>query len=704
MNMKDILYNKIVRSNPNVQYEYERYVQEHIVEHYEKRLRQWKILFALNWHYRIKKASSPLLYFNKPQQASKPSLALNSVKSKNTNLKTPILPYSDGAESTATLRTPPHILVKGLFDYDIISFDIFDTLLLRKVSDPKDIFMILGAIHNIINFYDIRIKAERDARQIHKSLYGNTEIDITDIYELIEKRTGLNSSIGIETEFGLECELCFANPYMKRIYNIARTYNKRIVLLSDMYWPKEYLEKLLNKNNYNYFESLFVSCDYKGSKTNGILFQSLITKVGADKKIVHIGDNYKADIESAKKYGIAARYYPNVQAAGNKYRENGMSPLIRAAYRGIVNSQLHNGTKLYNPQYEYGFTYGGLFVLGYVNWIHKQAKELGIEKILFLARDGYIYKKIYDKLFSDIPSEYVFWSRTASLKYSCEYSREDFLMRVIDHKFEQNLTVYAMLSSIGLENMLPILAKYKLHPDEIIHSGNKELLVNFFVDNWDMLLSVQTQGRLFAEEYYRNIIGSCQSIAIVDIGWRGDNQLQLKRLILEKWKINCNITCFMAATITAERNASYILDDTLRCYMFSACHNRALFDSFTKNISIHTALFEMFSQAPHPSFNGFSPTGQFDFGYAEVENYQIIIDILEGIEDFCERYAEAFGKFPFLMNISGYDAYIPFRGLTRNYKTAINAIGKVRFQQGVGIDYTKQKTQELIEIIKQKKA
>ena len=54
-NIKDSIYNFLVRKNENVQYEYERYVMQNTIEHYENRMKHWKILFKLNWHYRVKK-------------------------------------------------------------------------------------------------------------------------------------------------------------------------------------------------------------------------------------------------------------------------------------------------------------------------------------------------------------------------------------------------------------------------------------------------------------------------------------------------------------------------------------------------------------------------------------------------------------------------------------------------------------------------
>ena len=66
MSIKDKVYEWAVRKNKDVQYEYERYVMEHTVEHYENRGKHWKILWKLNWHYRICRKNSPMLYFDAP--------------------------------------------------------------------------------------------------------------------------------------------------------------------------------------------------------------------------------------------------------------------------------------------------------------------------------------------------------------------------------------------------------------------------------------------------------------------------------------------------------------------------------------------------------------------------------------------------------------------------------------------------------------
>jgi glycosyltransferase involved in cell wall biosynthesis len=60
------LYDYFVRRNPRVEYEYERYVKEHLEEHYFNRFKHIRLLIMLNWAYCIKHRNTPFLYWDMP--------------------------------------------------------------------------------------------------------------------------------------------------------------------------------------------------------------------------------------------------------------------------------------------------------------------------------------------------------------------------------------------------------------------------------------------------------------------------------------------------------------------------------------------------------------------------------------------------------------------------------------------------------------
>ena len=196
-------------------------------------------------------------------------------------------------------------LAEKLLKYDVISFDIFDTCIFRKLDKPSDLFDCLEKEFDIRGFKDIRIKAELNARA--KTKKPNGEIDIYDIYDEILK-VYPSFTCQAEKEIDLELNYCYANSYMLEVFNILKENNKTIIAISDMYLPKTTIEKILNKSNFIGFDNLFVSNEHKCNKGNGKLFK-VAQKIYKNKKIIHIGDNYFADVLGSKKVKIDSFYY-----------------------------------------------------------------------------------------------------------------------------------------------------------------------------------------------------------------------------------------------------------------------------------------------------------------------------------------------------------------------------------------------------------
>lgn len=150
-----------------------------------------------------------------------------------------------------------------------------------------------------------------------------------------------------------------------------------------MYLPAQLLSKILHKCGYYDYDKLFVSCDYGKSKRSGALYQLIKSELGSNLNYCHVGDNMVSDIESAKINGWGTHYYRNINSIGKQYRPKDMSPLVGSAYSGIVNAHLHSSDVIFSPQYEFGFVYGGIYALGYVNWIHNFLVSHNQDKVIF---------------------------------------------------------------------------------------------------------------------------------------------------------------------------------------------------------------------------------------------------------------------------------------------------------------------------------
>lgn len=284
--------------------------------------------------------------------------------------------------------------------HDIISFDIFDTLLIRPYVKPTDLFLHIEKLYKIKGFHKNRIMAEKLARGKY---IDYEEITLNQIYEEIDDKYKRFKEIEIE----LEERILTTHKENKEIYDYALRIGKKIIIVSDMYLPKEVIEKILIKNNYTNYYKLYLSSDLMLTKASGNLYKYIIDDLKvAPSSIMHIGDNYHSDFENARLYGIDAFFIEkiidiflksNIRAEKLLHKDKnniGVSIMLGLSAFSCFNKNDKN--KENNYWCNFGFIYGGPAVFSYMNWLKKQIIKEDIKEVLFVARDGYSLKKVFD--------------------------------------------------------------------------------------------------------------------------------------------------------------------------------------------------------------------------------------------------------------------------------------------------------------------
>ncbi|SKB94969.1 hypothetical protein SAMN06296386_11036 [Lachnospiraceae bacterium] len=309
------------------------------------------------------------------------------------------------------------------------SFDVYDTLITRRTYTPEGIFMLMSYImfshpeeYDIplvyaVDFAEIRKNAERIAR-----LNSQKEIGIDDIYINIKKTHNLDDRLihRIE-ELELQCEL-ENSVYIAENIRIVREMAEKgehIVLISDMYMPKDFYQKLFEKvcPDLNKFP-LYISCEEGVSKSSGLLYE-LISK--REKVVysdwIHFGDNNVSDVNIPRLLGIHAKLYK--RKSDNEARRriesayDDVHPLVRQFLFGAV--EMMNAYS--SEAYRVGFSAIGIILYSYIKWVIEYSKSNGIRKLGFIARDGYILRQIADRIIAengyDISTVYLYGSRKA---------------------------------------------------------------------------------------------------------------------------------------------------------------------------------------------------------------------------------------------------------------------------------------------------
>ena len=616
------------------------------------------------------------------------------------------LPYLGNSESSSFYLKVAR-LGTNLMEYDVIALDIFGTLLLRSFAQEDSIYTVLEQRLKYSGLATLRKEFEAELRRECICKEENTEISIDEIWNMLSCYTGIDKEQGIKAE--LKCILDFhvLNPYIKHIYRMASAKQKRVVLVSDSIIPEKYLRDILTYFGIEGYDKIYVPCDYKCSKKDGLW--GLVKRDYKELHIVSLGDDRELDVNIPEQVGIAGRYYSNVHDVGNKYRPSGMSNLIGSAYAGLINIKLHHGMKSYSPYYEYGYVYGGLYIFGFCQWLHKKTEKYGVDKILFLSRDGAIYQHVFRMLFSDVENEYFLWSRIANIKYALFSRHRDYCLRVILRNRAYNplkVTLESVLKSMRLKFMIPYLVEYGLKEGSILLPENLEQVENMFVDHWQEIVETYEKEREVLKKYLTGKIGNARNIAFVDVGWAGSGAKGLKRFIKESLDLNVEVKCWQVAHNPTYPMASWIdvLDGSIEPYVFSDSMNRDCFDVHTKtNRGLNNMFFELFSQDTTPTYAGMGENDDFFFDVADVENHGVVKDIHKGIIEFCKDYYMRYKNASYLYNVSGYDAYVPYSFILQNLDFVKKQFMNLSFSRALSGDTKKQKVETLDEIMKELK-
>jgi len=405
---------------------------------------------------------------------------------------------------------------------EYVSFDIFDTLLERRLSSPLDVFRktSIGYFNDPELYVNLRTTAERNSRNdvgettielIKQELYKSLEISIVD--ELIKKELAIEKLVLKPRDIG------------KNLYQKAIELEKKIIIISDMYLSETFLQEILIENGYTGYEKLLVSCEYNEAKWNGKLYQSALKEcnINNPKTVIHFGDNFVADVEKAKQEGLNAFHLPFSSRERDEWEiVNDLTKLIEP-YCKFTSSLIREGfynrfkkTTEVNKWKQVGYALVGPTLLNFLPWINNECKKEGIEKILFMARDAEIMYKGYQMLFpkSEISSSYTFGSRRATYLPTISKQIDLILKYILPSTKKINTNYFLDIIPNSASEILSII-KTAIKEEWTVEQLNNEL--KKIPKAFEEFLGKEKE---IARAYYQKESAS-KKTAIVDIGWSG---------------------------------------------------------------------------------------------------------------------------------------------------------------------------------------
>lgn len=480
-------------------------------------------------------------------------------------------------------------IIEEIKDYKAVSFDIFDTLLKRNVTEPSDVFGIIEKETEVNEFKYRRIIAEKKAREISYE----KEITLWDIYNQFSNLSDTQKRLLTEMELKTEENVLTVNGSILDVYRWC-IYNKKLVFItSDMYLPEFFITRVLAKNGISSYSKLYLSSSYKKTKSDGSLFLALLEENNLNANdVIHIGDSREGDYNQPKRIGMNALKIPKFfKKSGYSYKFD--DKIKEDCFNSFIYNTEPNG---YDDYQKFGYECFGPFLWGYVNWIYRSLKETDIKKVYFLSRDGLIMKEAFDICFSDsaIDSHYLEVSRRSLrvpiLWMDCRF--ETVLNMISPSKLISLNTVFDGVG-LSMDDYIELIAANGMQPSDVfdrsyITSNDKllnlyEQLIPYIIENskkeYEYIIKYIRQNKLSGK------------FAIVDIGWSGGMQRYLEQT-LSKLDISHEVIGFYTGVAAYyKRNAEVLPEINLNGYVFDFKNDKHAKDIRNGFVGLFESLF-----------------------------------------------------------------------------------------------------------------
>lgn len=454
-------------------------------------------------------------------------------------------------------------MLDSIMRHDVVSFDIFDTLILRKVMLPQDIFRLVEEkVKSDVSFdfYNERLKAAAEQDDPYYT--------IVDVYDRLRDNTGITGEQRdelLQIEIVTEKDAAVIREDTFDALDFALSCGKDVWLLSDMYLTKQIILDILE-----------AACDKFQDREKGMLYQSLIEKLPDDhirisceekrrKKSndfwiffghmfpagttkLHIGDDPSGDYGVPKGFGIDT--YPvlntrDVMDISSIRMNDDKGGIINSVAEGVFVSDILNSPFVLNenkgrPEIKTCRDFGrwvlGPVITKFLIWLIRTSNADGVERLLFCARDGWFLTRDLEHLKKICP-DYSF----PEIKYLPASRRLIFATNV---ESQADLEEFARIPFAGTFREY-MLSRFNIVVDDRSETINDEQVdpssdKNIYRKIDAYREEIRTELAIETENYDRYLdkygFSKLHEDAIVDLGFNGTNQFKYQQHIRRKIK------------------------------------------------------------------------------------------------------------------------------------------------------------------------
>ncbi len=558
-------------------------------------------------------------------------------------------------------------------DIRAVSFDVFDTLIHRRVPAEAIIDGTCRKLEELcqqagrpplLSVHEAREQAYQQVASQKRPADGDADCTLAEFAPVWtarclgtdDERSRLFAEQIVEFEIQQEYDSSFSNTPMLNFVRSLAERGVRLLFASDMYLGRSAIERLLTKNGYgNCFETGYVSSDWRAYKWSGKLFRRLLQAEGLQAaNLLHIGDNVYSDGRVPARQGIRAFIWSDKRDIKRRdflqrqYRHSQTNERWSGVFVAVAAKQ--DSRLNMSRDMAFGYEQLGPVLLPFVHRVCEISREQRLDRLYFMARDGYLYQRIYDILAPTLPgmdcvaSNYLALSRAAVFPAS----RNRLVKKDFSHWLASNpLTLRSALYRYGLpgEVIDDACRRVKLSPSQPLTEDDLES-----PEFLDLLTDKDLQQKLFetaaarrsALQRYLKRTGFLAGgrVGLVDIGWAGTTQRLLGELFGQQPDFPSLQGLYLA--FKGERN-QYLGGKSL-CTGVLADRRHLGYYGFSAFSFLHA--LEAFSPAPHGTVQSFADNGdpqlmdeKDPLRLAERKNEACILRIQNGVLAYAAHYA-----------------------------------------------------------------
>lgn len=447
-----------------------------------------------------------------------------------------------------------------------VSLDCFDTILVRSVAEPIDVFFDLARSEPFARLgfvAKLRIDAESRARSLAKLRKGTVEVSLPDIYRAAFPNL-TDDELGelARAELEAEKQACSAFAPTIELMLSAKKRGLPIVIVSDTYLSEPELRELLAAcipaEALAAVERIFCSSEHGRSKAAG-LFKDVLRKLGAvPRSLVHFGDHPVSDLASASTEGLhAVQLVHHTAAVQGALRTQCLAtglvaPEVRrdrslpCPYHALYST----AEGLEAPAAQLGYVGAGPILYAFGQFLVRSLRELEAAgarpKPLFLLRDAYLPHRVCSELLGKDAGPLVSISRFAATAAS--------------FRTKQDVELY-LAKSAGSGRFEPITRQLQMFPhvaERIIKAAKREAVpaLEFVrrVLEPSVLEQIFERSKAYRRRLYRYLerhvkLERGDTLVLVDLGYEGTAQRQLGPVLEDELGVTVTGRYLLAARV-----------------------------------------------------------------------------------------------------------------------------------------------------------